>query len=155
MKKILEPGLMLVLITSICFAQDVITKASPNYGEQPLQLIIKSDKEAYEVGEQININSEIKNIFNKSIIISDYHKFGELSLHFSNQHGEECHSGILEIDRKAMVYEISPGESVGYGTWTFDLPKTEYYKILGKHFVYLIDGNLASNTIIIDVAEKK
>jgi len=58
--------ILLLAIPIICFAQDAITKASP---EQPLQLSISSDKQVYRTGEAIIINVEMKNNSEEDILI--------------------------------------------------------------------------------------
>lgn len=60
---------LLLVVPLACFAQDAVTKASP---KQPLQFIIKSDKEVYKLGEEIEIEVELKNIGKGSISINKY-----------------------------------------------------------------------------------
>lgn len=58
MKKILLSIAILLLLTSIGYCQ-----------EEPLQLTIKSDKEAYEVGEEIKIQLDFQNNSPEKVII--------------------------------------------------------------------------------------
>ncbi len=137
--------LLLLMVTVGCYQEP----------EQPLQLTIKSDKEVYEVGENIIIESKFKNISNKSIRLSDYYRSGPISIYFKNEYGEEGHLDFIDVIRPILPIELSPEESVNLGQTVLDLPKAENYKILGKHSIYMVDGNLISDTITIKVIEKK
>jgi hypothetical protein len=77
MKKVILIALLLAL-PLVCFGQDAVTKATPKYEEQPLQLVIQSDNAEYAVGDEINISYTLKNIGSKSVgfYISDYRNLG-------------------------------------------------------------------------------
>jgi hypothetical protein len=71
MKKILLGFISLLLIASVGYCE-----------EQPLQLIMKSDKEIYKVGEEIwiefefkNIRSERKDLLFEGCVFPLYHNF--------------------------------------------------------------------------------
>ena len=146
MKRILL-GMVLLLLTVI-----VSCSREP---EEPLQLTIKSDKEVYEVEENIIIECKFKNISNKSIRLSDYYRSGPIIIYFKNEYGEESHLDFIDVIRPILPIELFREEFVNLGQTVLGLPKAENYKILGKHSIYMIDGNLTSNTITIKVVEKK
>ena len=57
------------LITMCCVVL-LLSSVSAGYCEdQPLQLTIKSDKQVYELGEQINIEVTLENVSKKEIIV--------------------------------------------------------------------------------------
>lgn len=120
----------------------------------PLKLIIKSDKKIYMRGQSITIDCEFKNTSNRLIKINEYYKAGSIKLYFHNGYGEEW-GLIYDIVRKTMPAEISPQESIKQGQYAVDLKDVQNYKILGKHSIHMIDGNLTSNSITIKVVETK
>jgi|GEM_PF-3548228 len=126
---------------------------------QPLQLTIKSDKEVYEVGGEINVRAEIINISDKPVKASDYYKPIDLVVYLNNEYGQKCILNYTDVLRRVMPVEIKPNESINTNGVTFSLPNNvtehENYKIMGKHSIYMVDGTLTSNTITIEVREKK
>ena len=145
MKRRAVLGIVLLLVTIGCSQEP----------EQLLQLTIKADKEVYEVEENIIIECEFRNISNKSIRLSDYYRSGPIIIYFKNEYGEKSHLDFIDVIRPILPIELSPEESVNLGQTVLGLPQAENYKILGKHSIYMIDGNLTSNTINIEVKAKK
>jgi len=64
--------IVLLALPLVCFGQNATTQATPTNKKQPFQLTIESNKEVYEVGEEIIIRGYIKNNSLKKIyILSD------------------------------------------------------------------------------------
>ncbi len=166
MRKILLGITVLIFMVSIGYCQD-----------QPLQLIITSDKQMYKVRENIEIKLQFKNISNSNIIFNTYasfkpnyviknskgatisHKAGNNILSIRDiikddfveiKQGEylERNSGVAVVEDSVNYYELKPdiyliqviyknldiGNQFGLDVWT---------------------GTLTSNTITIEVMEKK
>jgi|GEM_PF-2157417 len=119
-----------------------------------LQLIIKSDKEVYNISEGMVIECEFKNISKKLIRLGDYYKVGPVSFYFKNEQGQTNRVNYIDVVRRIMPIEIAPGVSLKQGAYRLNLTKAENYEIIGKHSIYMVDGNLTSNTITIEVVEK-
>ncbi|MFH1201879.1 MAG: hypothetical protein V1674_03185 [Candidatus Omnitrophota bacterium] len=156
MKKIIILWFVFLFVTSIGFAQDTATPATP---QQSLVLTIKSDKQVYEVGGGINIRAEIINISDKPVKVSDYYNPIDFVVYLNNEYGQKCILNYSDVLRRIMPVEIKPHESINTDGVTFNLPNNvtehENYKIMGKHSIYMVDGKLTSNTITIEVKEKK
>ncbi|MCX6826441.1 MAG: hypothetical protein NTV06_04115 [candidate division Zixibacteria bacterium] len=120
-----------------------------------LQLIIKSDKQVYMKDEQIIIEYEFKNISEKPIKLKDYYKTGPVSFYFKDEQGKTYSINYIDVFGRTMPTELAGGAVVKREIYNLDLTKAENYKIIGKHSIYMKDGNLTSNTITIEVKEKK
>lgn len=153
MKKIL----FIIICLAICvpgFAQDA-----------PLTFTITSDKQVYELGEEIILYTELKNVFAKTIKTADYYKPGPISFYFKNESDKIYYNlSFIDVLRRIMSVEFAAGQSDKQGQYSLDLLKEdkdklytgdENYRIIGKLSLYMVDGNLTSNTITIEVKEKK
>ena len=86
MKKIL-PGIgILFLITSIGYCQEP---------KQSLQLTIKSDKQVYEVGEEINLELSVKNVGKKSTKVYSPEYWGVSEIFVKNSKGSIIQSRFI------------------------------------------------------------
>lgn len=123
----------------------------------PLRITIKAEKQVYQEGEPINIIEELKNVSNKRVKVGDYYKPIGLSFYFKNQYGEKCELGYVDIIRRIMPTEMTPGQSISPTGTTTSLPNnitsSEGYRIKGRHVIYAEDGGLTSDSIFIDLVE--
>ncbi len=151
---------------------------------QPLQLIIKSDKQIYDVGEEINITVSIRNESNNTIKIYSPDYWGVSDIIVTNSQGIPIKSRGLKIYRRASdtFMTVPPNESRAHtfdnllwfhcgGAWQFideAQLKPDTYKIYvtvtnppvdkcggGKKFEKTdLSDILTSNTMTIEVKEK-
>lgn len=142
----------------ICLAQDATSHASPKYDrDQPLTLTIKADKEVYEAGEDIKLIATIKNNSDKEMIFF-----------WSDKPPAEMSGGggTSLIINAVQTYriDIKPKEAIerlieprDYSGPTFVLHYNSPTVIDFKHRSdqEIFTGTLTSNTITIEVAEKK
>lgn len=134
---------------------------------QPLQLMIKSEKETYDAGDDIKIHAEIKNISDKEIKLNDYFELHGTNFIFKNANGEECQIDIAGFYYTPLPPKFYPNESIKVQTFNINLEEYKKlalgfrmktgndYKVVGKHTIYMNSGNLTSNTITVEVVEKK
>ncbi|MFH1360909.1 MAG: hypothetical protein ABIJ41_07780 [Candidatus Omnitrophota bacterium] len=131
---------------------------------KPLQLTIKSDKQVYELGEEIILFAEFKNTSDEPIKTADYYKPGPISFYFKNESDQRyCKLSFIDLLRRIMSVEFAAGQSDKQGPYNLDLLKgdsyklytgDENYRIIGMLNLYMVDGNLTSNTIQIEVVKK-
>ena len=154
MKKIISGTLILFFIATAGYCQDQ---------NQPIRLIIKSDKQVYEVGGAISISENLTNVSGQSIKVSDYYKPTNQGFYIffllKNEYGQKCEINISDQIRATMPVELAPGQSINVTGATISLPngltKYEKYKIAGRQYIYITDGGLTSNTITIKMLGKE
>ncbi|MFH1201306.1 MAG: hypothetical protein V1674_00230 [Candidatus Omnitrophota bacterium] len=167
MKKILLLGLSVLFICQICFAQEAAPQTSPKYKEQPLTLIIKSDKKVYEVGEDIKVNFKFINQSEDTIKIKvgrqDLYNFFDFFI--SRNWGKPRIIGGANVE-DIKEEKIAPGESYSFDGLINELDmramrpifyepgrdNTGRYKIT---ITYRGDITITSNTITIEVKERQ
>jgi len=171
MRKFILTTLLLLLLL-VCLAQDATTRATLRKEKQQLpQLTIKSDKQVYNVGEEINIYAEFRNISYKSVKAKDYLDWNDsCRFFFKNENGEECKLTYIGSVDVLIPFQLEPNKSYRFWTYSvvllgnkkfkwdlfkFELIKGEDYAFTGKQSIYLKDYGLTSNTITIEVKEKK
>lgn len=141
MKKMLLGIAILLLITSVgC-------KQKP---EQSLQLTIKSDKEVYELGEDVTLPLTIKNISSKQVnvpqliwsskVIINGREYSRRPEYIGNWNGP-----AVILSGTEMFTAI--------GLSSYDI--TDGTLVVGKHDIALKIDIAISNTITIEVVEKK
>ncbi len=132
---------------------------------RPIQLTIRSDKQLYQIGEEIIIFPELKNTSNQPVKRDIFYKPGPISFYFKNESDKEWHSLSMMADvlRRIMPTEFAAGQSVQMGQYRLDLLKNDKYKLLTNEDykitsvlkLYMVDGNLISDLITVEVVEKK
>ncbi|MEW6009109.1 MAG: hypothetical protein AB1629_05715 [Candidatus Omnitrophota bacterium] len=138
MRKITLIIIFLVLSASFGYCQD-----------QSLQLTIKSDKEVYEVGEEVGFQLTIKNVSSEEIEAPELIWSSKVIID-----GKE-----YSLDSKYIGIWNGPGIILA-GTEMFSSIVLSRYGItkdvltLGKHDISVKIGNAFSNTIQIEVREK-
>jgi len=161
MKKLLTT-LSILLIATVSYAQDAA-----------LTLTIKSDKEVYEVEEEMVINAEFKNNSKKIIILNFTENSLNLDWDFNiniKRNGNPLPSQRV-IDYKSVIYkkkkkEIAAGDSYNVRLilskikWIDESPflkKGKYHIEISYSYQIAPDQATAitSNTITIEVVEKK
>jgi hypothetical protein len=155
MKKILLGFISLLLIASVGYCE-----------EQPIQIIIKSDKSVYEIGEEVKILFEFKNISSKPIEIDDsYASHPADNFYISNDYGEKFEELPIEGEGHLGNGILEPNESFS-DNWRYlymdeDKPgiivldeKGNTYRLAGKHRIYAKRGDIVSNTITIELIPK-
>ena len=93
MKKIFLGTVVLLLITSVGYGQEV---------SSTLQLTIRSDKQLYEVGEEINIEAKIRNIGKDTVKIYSPDYWGVSEIVVKNSKGLVIKPRGLKIERRAF-----------------------------------------------------
>jgi len=129
MKRII---LILVLLTLplVCFGQDATTQATPKHGEQPLQLVIQSDRAEYAVGDEINISYTLKNIVSKPVgfYIADRYNYLGVDVFDSRGNKYNDFTSATQFDAPSIYPDeyvvINPGEQRN-GSISFALEKGE------------------------------
>jgi hypothetical protein len=59
--------LLLLAMPLVCSAQSATTKSSPQYRSKYLQLTVKSERETYQIGDEVTLEIRIKNISGKPL----------------------------------------------------------------------------------------
>jgi hypothetical protein len=153
MKKLLFAVAALCLMTSAGYCED---KA------QPLQLTIQSDKQMYEVGEEVKLQATLKNNSDKEMIVfwnnanpSQLTGGGGTTLNTPSSSSADA----LYIKPKGSVKKILNAGSAGISgpafTFVFDNTWALRLKIFLKPNQEKFEGSLTSNTITITVKEKE
>jgi len=127
--------------------------------ERSLQLTIESNKQAYQVGESISINSRLDNISNKPFKLAKLLKSTGIKIYFKNEYEQKYVLKYAGVSGNAMPSELPVGGSIYFTGVTFSLPNkaTEFekYKVLGKQSIYMVDRGLTSNTITISLGKEE
>lgn len=159
MKKLILSAVLL-LAASVGYSQETT---------QPLQLTIKSDKQAYEVGEEIKLSMSIENISDKDVLIpssfisyTDGYKairYG-LNINVKDSKGNKleflgAHFKSSDTGTVLKVGEIRNAFKINLLDW-FSINKADKYNVqivsTSQHSGFI---DATSNTITIEVAEKK
>jgi len=150
---------------------------------QPLQLTIKSDKEVYEVGEEINIELAIFNRTKDNVKIYSPEYWGVSKIVVKNSKGDFIKSQfIAKVERASFEHLISIpsnetrafffknlawfgcGGLLGFNTKEELIPGAYniYMTLINppicvghKYLITNLSGTLVSNTITIEVVKKK
>ena len=162
MRKIIL-GMLLLLLPLVCFAQNATTQAKLKHEGQPLQLTIKSDKEVYEVGEEINLTVTLKSNSDKEMLVfwSDekpsiiIKESGVLVVVLSNFSGE---NSLYIKPKESSPQRVTLTANLTAGKYQILLeynPRTMPLDQVHKIGTDVWRGILTSNTITIKVVEKK
>ncbi|MFH1622791.1 MAG: hypothetical protein ABIA97_06730 [Candidatus Omnitrophota bacterium] len=131
---------------------------------QPLQLTIKSDKEVYDAGESIKVISKIKNITSEPIYLCKYPDASSVILGPSVVSGNgiwghglrpKKEDFVLVTKEEPVIEELDLTEDIK-SVGTFDYSFSNTYRQTGNEYgLNAWTGTLASNTITIEVVEKR
>ncbi|MCJ7507392.1 MAG: hypothetical protein MUO85_01510 [candidate division Zixibacteria bacterium] len=162
MRRILLAAIIPLLITPFGYCK-----------AQPLQITIKSDKEVYEVGEDIVIHAGLKNISDKVVNVNagGYLDWNDACrFFFKNVKGEVCrliHMGPVDItipdqlpskqlcDFWSYTIGLLRDKEFKWQEFKFELVKGKDYSFTGKQTIYMKYYGLTSNIITIEVVEKE
>lgn len=157
MKKLLLGIILLTLMTSLGYCQE----------EQPLTLTISSDKQVYEVGEEIFITINIVNTSNDVVEIYKHERLwlqtGSIKIQGPN--GACRYKGSYKMVSEGFwdefLVKMQPGEAVNLpiGLYVKDKHGDYYlpydFSIPGKYIIHCKHGKSISNTITIEVVGRK
>ncbi len=132
----------------IAYSNDIRVEIVKKNETKPLQLTIKSDKEVYEVGEEITLGLSIKNLGSKEIVVPEL--VGSSKIVMDGR----------EYSRPPIFIWNGIGELLPGTEWTTTIMLSTYgitkdILELGKHDISVQIGDVISNTITIEVVEKK
>jgi hypothetical protein len=135
------------LIFGVCI---LLLAQATSYGDDSgLQVAIELDK---HVEAQVYIKESLKNFSGKTVSIKEAYHPPKLTIYIEDSEGKKTEEMVIDRLARTLPDEMKSGRVLIFGEIVINLPKGHDH---GQQNIYFVDGGIKSNTITVDLDDKK